>query len=313
MKAIVYTHYGPPEVLQFTEIAKPAPRDNEVLIKVRATTVTIGDTIMRSFNLPVSGWQKLMARFFLGIRHPKRPILGMELAGDVEAISQSVTRFKLGEAVMASTMGVNFGGYAEYKCFPQDGLLVIKPAMLSYEEAAASVGAGMTALRCLGKANIRPGQQVLIYGASGAVGTCAVQLAKQHFEADVTGVCSTSNLELVKSLGADRVVDYTQEDFARNGPIYDVVFDAVGKLAASHGKQALKPGGVYLNVHKDSGNGERPKELRTLKEIIEAGQFKPVIDRCYPFEQIVEAHRYVEQGHKKGNVAITLHAEKPLS
>ncbi len=306
MKAIIYTEFGPPEVLRLTEIAKPAPRDNEVLIKVRATTVTIGDTIMRSLNLPVSGWQKLMARVFLGIRHPKRPILGMELAGDVEAIGASVTRFKIGDAVMASTMGVSFGGYAEYKCFPQDGLLVIKPAILSYEEAAAAVGAGMTALRCLRKANIQRGQKVLIYGASGAVGTSAVQLAKHHFEADVTGVCSTANLELVKSLGADRVVDYTQQDFTRSGETYDVVFDAVGKTSAAQGRQTLKPGGIYLNVHKDSGNGERQKELLAIKELIEAGKLKPVIDRRYRFEEIVEAHRYVEQGHKKGNVVITL-------
>jgi NADPH:quinone reductase-like Zn-dependent oxidoreductase len=305
MKAVIYTHYGPPEVLRPTEIAKPIPKDNEVLIEVRATTVTIGDTIMRSFKLPVSGWQKLMAQLILGIRHPKRPILGMELAGDVEAIGKNVTCFKIGDAIMASTLGVNFGGYAEYKCFPQDGMLVIKPANLSYEEAAASVGAGMTALRCLSKANIHPGQKVLIYGASGAVGTCSVQLARNHLEADVTGVCSTGNLTLVKSLGADRVVDYTQEDFTRCGPIYDVVFDAVGKLAA-HGKQALKPGGIYLNVHKDSGNGEKLKDLRVLKEIIEAGKFKPVIDRCYALEQIVEAHRYVDTGHKRGNVVITV-------
>ena len=306
MKAIVYTHYGPPEVLQLTDIEKPAPRDNEVLIKVRATTVTIGDTIMRSFKLPVSGWQKLMARFFLGIRHPRRTILGMELAGDVEAIGKAVTRFKIGDAVFASTLGVNFGGYAEYKCFPQDGMLAIKPTNLTYEESAAAVGAGMTALRCLRKANTRRGHKVLIYGASGAVGTCAVQLAKHHFEAEVIGVCSTSNLELVKSLGADRVMDYTREDFTRSGETYDVVFDAVGKESASKGKQALKPGGIYLNVHKDSGSGEKLEGLLAIKEIIEAGKFKPVIDRRYALEQIVEAHRYVDTGHKKGNVAITV-------
>ena len=306
MKAIVYSRYGPPEVLRLVEIAKPAPRDNEVLIKVRATTVTIGDTIMRSFKLPVSGWQKLMARFFLGIRHPKRPILGMELAGDVEAIGKAVTRFKIGDAVMASTLGVNFGGYAEYKCFPQDGVLVIKPANLTYEEAAAAVGAGMTTLRCLRKANIRRGQKVLIYGASGAVGTNAVQLAKHHFEAEVIGVCSTTNLELVKSLGADRVIDYTREDFTQNGPMYDVVFDAVGKTSAAQGTKVLKPGGIYLNVHKDSGSGEKLEDLLAVKELIEAGQFKPVIDRRYALEDIVEAHHYVDTGHKKGNVVITL-------
>ena len=202
MKAIVYTQYGPPEVLHLIEIAKPAPRDNEVLVKVYATTVTIGDTIMRSFKLPVAGWQKLMARLFLGIRHPKRPILGMELAGDVEAIGKGVTRFKIGDPVFASTLSVNFGGYAEYKCFPENGMLAIKPANLTYEEAAAAVGAGMTALRCLNKANIQRGQTVLIYGASGAVGTNAVQLARQHFGAEVIGVCSTSNLELSEVAGS---------------------------------------------------------------------------------------------------------------
>lgn len=306
MKAIVYTQYGPPEVLRLVEIPKPAPRDHEVLVKVRATTVTIGDTIMRSLKLPVPRWQRIMSRFYLGIRRPKRPILGMELAGEVEAIGRDVTRFKIGDPVLASTFSVNFGGYAEYKCLPENGMLAIKPVNLTYEEAAAAPGAGMTALRCLRQAHIHPGQKVLIYGASGAVGTCAVQLAKHHFEAEVTGVCSTGNLELVKSLGADRVVDYTRQDFTCSGDTYDVVFDAVGKTSASQGKLALKPTGVYLNVHKASGSGEKLEELAAIKELIEAGKFKPVIDRCYPLEQIVEAHRYVDQGHKKGNVVIPL-------
>jgi NADPH:quinone reductase-like Zn-dependent oxidoreductase len=304
MKAIIYTQFGPPEVLHLAEIAKPAPKDNEVLVKVHMTTATIGDSIMRSLNLPVSGWQKLMARLFLGIRHPKRPILGMELAGQIESVGKAVTRFKIGDPVFASTLGVNFGGYAEYKCFPEDSMLAIKPANLTYEEAAAAVGAGMTALRCLHKANIQRGQNVLIYGASGAVGTNAVQLAKQHFEADVTGVCSTTNLELVKSLGADRVIDYTQQDFTQSGETYDVIFDAVGKTSASQGKKALKPKGIYLNVHKDSGSGEKLDDLLAVKELIEASKLKPVIDRRYPLEQIVEAHRYVDTGHKKGNVVI---------
>jgi len=306
MKAIIYTQYGSPEVLRLTEIARPAPQDNEVLIKVRATTVTIGDTIMRSLKMPVPYWQRVMFRFYLGVRKPKRPILGMELAGVIEAIGANVTRFKIGDSVFASTFNVDFGGYAEYKSLPEDGMLAIKPTNLTYEEAAAATGAGMTALRCLRKANICPGQKVLIYGASGAVGTNAVQLAKHHFGADVTGVCSTSNLDLVKSLGADRVLDYTREDFTCSGETYDVVFDAVGKLAAAHGKQTLKPGGVYLNVHKDSGNGEKLEDLLAIKGIIEAGKFKPIIDRCYPLEQIVEAHRYVDTGHKRGNVVVRM-------
>lgn len=304
MKAIVYTRYGSPEVLHLTEIAKPAPQDNEVLVKIHATTVTIGDTIMRSLKMPVPRWQRIMFRFYLGVRKPKRPILGMELAGEIEAIGKNVTRFKIGDAVLASTFSVNFGGYAEYKCLPDDGMIAIKPINLNYEEAAAAVGAGMTALRCLRKANILPRQKVLIYGASGAVGSCAVQLAKHHFEADVTGVCSTANVDLVKSLGTDRVVDYTREEFTHRGEAYDVIFDAVGKLSAAQGKKALKPDGIYLNVHTASGNGEKLADLLTLKDMIETGKFKPVIDRRYSLEQIVEAHHYVDTGHKRGNVVV---------
>lgn len=304
MKAIVYTRYGSPEVLHLTEIAKPAPQDNEVLVKIHATTVTIGDTIMRSLKMPVPRWQRIMFRFYLGVRKPKRPILGMELAGEIEAIGKNVTRFKIGDAVLASTFSVNFGGYAEYKCLPEDGMIAIKPINLNYEEAAAAVGAGMTALRCLRKANILSRQKVLIYGASGAVGSCAAQLAKHHFEADVTGVCSTANVDLVKSLGTDRVVDYTREDFTHRGEAYDVIFDAVGKLSAAQGKKALKPDGIYLNVHTDSGNGEKLADLLTLKDMIETGKFKPVIDRRYSLEQIVEAHHYVDTGHKRGNVVV---------
>jgi NADPH:quinone reductase-like Zn-dependent oxidoreductase len=307
MKAVVCTQYGPPEVLRLQEVEKPTPRDREVLVKVRATTVTIGDTIMRSLNLPIHGWQKIMARLILGWRKPRRPILGMELAGEVESVGRKVTRFKPGDPVFASTFAVNFGGHAEYKCLPENGVLALKPANLSYEEAAAVPGAGMTALRCLEKGKIQPGQKVLVYGASGAVGTNAVQLASRHFGADVTGVCSGANLELVKSLGASRVIDYTREDFTQSGASYDVVFDAVGKLLPAQGKKALKPGGRYVNVLAGSDGDETLESLLLLKELVEAGKLKPAIDRVYPIEQIVEAHRYVEQGHKKGNVAITVY------
>lgn len=308
MKAIIYTEYGPPEVLRVADIPKPTPRDNEVLVKIIATTVTIGDTIMRSLNIPVPGWQKVMARLYLGWNKPKRPILGMELSGEIEAIGRKVTRFQPGDSVFVSTFAVNFGGYAEYKCLPENVVLALKPANLTYTEAAAAPGAGMTALQCLKKGKIQPGQKILVYGASGAVGTNAIQIASHHFGADVTGVCSTSNLELVTSLGANQVIDYTRQDFTQSGVTYDVIFDAVGKLAPAQGKKALKPAGIYINVHTDSDGGNKLKNLLQLKELIEACKLKPAIDRVYTFEQIVEAHRYVEQGHKKGNVVIIINS-----
>jgi NADPH:quinone reductase-like Zn-dependent oxidoreductase len=301
MKAIVYEQYGPPEVLQLKELAKPVPRANEVLVKVHATTVTVGDTRMRSFTVPRAQW--LFARLYLGISKPKRTILGMELAGDVEAIGQDVTRFRPGDQVFASTFAVGFGGYVEYKCLPEDGVLALKPTNISYAEAAALTGAGMTALRCLRKAPIQRGQRVLIYGASGAVGTNAVQLAR-HFGASVTGVCSTTNKGLVQALGADHVIDYTQEDFTQLGATYDIIFDAVGKLAASPAKKRLKTAGRYLNVHTASSGRETTADLLFLKALIETEELKVIIDRRYPLDQIVEAHRYVDKGHKKGNIAI---------
>ncbi len=308
MKAVVYTRYGPPEVLHPAELEKPAPRDREVLIKIDTTTAHIGDTIMRSLNVPGPAWQRWMSRLYLGLFRPRRPVLGMELSGVVESAGRLVTRYRPGDAVVAMTLATGFGGYAEYKSLPEDGTIARKPGNLSFEEAAALPCAGVTALHCLEKAGIRPGQKVLIYGASGSVGTCAMQLARNHFGAEVTGVCSTANLALVRSLGAVEVIDYTREDFTKRAETYDVIFDAVGKLSREQAKRAAGKTRVFLNVHTASSGANQREGLERLVSLVEEGKFRPVIDRRYQLEQIVEAHRYVEAGHKKGNVVVTVAA-----
>ena len=319
MKAIVYTRFGPPEVLQLAEVEKPAPKDNEVLIKIYAATVCAEDPDMRA------------SPGLNGLRQPKNPIMGEYLAGEIEAVGNSVQRFRTGDQVYGNSGMRRFGAYAQYVCMPEDGALAIKPANMTYDEAAAVPNGGLTALPFLrDRGRIQSGHRVLVNGASGAVGSSAVQIARA-FGADVTGVCSTTNLELVRSLGADSVIDYTQEDFTERGETYDIIFDAVGKSSFSRCRDSLKEGGVYLTTvptpegclsllrprsvgRKSVGFAatglrrarKKAKDLVVLAELVEAGKLRAVIDRRYPLEQTAEAHRYVEKGHKKGNVVITV-------
>ncbi|UCD08180.1 MAG: NAD(P)-dependent alcohol dehydrogenase [Dehalococcoidales bacterium] len=307
MKAVLCTGYGGAEVLKLADVPKPVPKDNEVLVKNYATTCHIGDTRIRSFDVPLL--QKIPFRLYLGLTKPKRAILGMELAGEVESVGRDVKRFKPGEKVFACT-GFVFGAHAEYTCVPEDskniniGMVAHMPSNMTYEEAAAGVTTGgITALGGLRKGGIRIGQKIMVYGASGSVGVFAVQLAK-HYGAEVTGVCSAGNLEMVKSLGADNVIDYTKEELSKHGRDYDIVFDAVDKLSASKGKIMLADKGKYIKVGAEGGVSI--DDFYFLKELVENGEMRTVIDRTYPLEQIVEAHKYVEKGHKKGHVLITI-------
>jgi len=319
MKAIVYTEYGSPDILQLKEVEKPTPKDNEVLIRIHATTVSSGDVKLRSFNVGALYWFPM--GLYMGFRKPKKQILGDDLAGVVESVGKDVKKYKKGDQVFG-TVGFNMGAHAEYICLPEDGPFTKKPANMIYEEAAAIPFGGHTALFFLKKANIQKGQKILIYGASGSVGTFAVQIAR-YYGAEVTGVCSTSNLEMVKSLGAE-VIDYTKEDYTISGP-YDVIYDTVGKSSFSGCMKMIKPKGIFIigAVFKLSwylralasifGSkrvilgvaAEHKKDMILLKELAEAGELTPIIDRTYPFEEIAEAHRYVDKGHKKGNVVIT--------
>jgi len=324
VKAVVYDRYGPPEVLHLEDVPKPAPRDDEVLIKVRATTVNRLDCHTREANMTSGPVVSAISRLVSGVRAPRRRILGSELAGEVEATGAAVRDFKAGDRVFGLT-GLRFGGYAEYACVRESARITNMPSTVTFEEAAATPDGAMNALWSLGQVKLRPGMSVLVYGASGSIGTAGVQLAR-HLGADVSGVTSTKNVDLVRSLGAREVIDYTKEDFTKNGKTYDVVFDAVGKLSFERSEGSLKPGGYYLatdgfrNLWLGPWTalfGEKkvsftippryPKQdLQLLKELLENGEYRPVIDRRYPMERVVEAHRYVDSQQKVGNVVLLI-------
>jgi len=315
MKAVICTKYGSPDVLKLTEVEKPAPKDNEVCIKIHATAVTASDIFIRSSELPIQFL--IPMRLMMGLTKPRKSIIGLVLAGEIESVGKNIKRFKTGDKVYGIT-GFGLGAYAEYKCMKETdstyGCLALKPTNLTYEEATTAIYGGLLALQYIEKGNIQRGQKVLIYGASGTSGTIAVQIAK-YLGAEVTGVCSTYNLEMVKSLGSDKVIDYTKGDSINLIEKYDFILDSVGKIKSSKFKiecrKALSTNGKYISI--DDGALELQSErLVKLKELIEAGHIKPIIDRIYPLEQIVEAHEYVGKGHKKGGVAITVVNNKKI-
>lgn len=325
MKAMVWTKYGPPDVLQLKEVAKPAPKEHEVLVRIHATTVTAGDCELRSLKLPLA--LRLPIRLFLGLRKPRIAILGQELSGEIEATGKHVTRFKVGDQIFAWT-GIRLGAYAEYICLPENGVLAIKPPNITYEEAAVLPVGGLEAAHFMRQAGIRRGQRVLINGAGGSIGTFAVQIAR-HLGAEVTAVDSADKLDMLRSIGASHLIDYKRQDFARGGATYDVIFDVIGKSSFSSSIRALRQNGRYLLgnpplshrlrapwISRRSSKkvtywatrtpGEITEDMTYLTQLLEAGKIKSVIDKCYPLEQTAQAHSYVEAGHKKGNVVITV-------